>query len=182
MNTIKSNNTLSQFSVYCGTYHKYNSGSLKGKWIDLSDFDSLEDFYKYCAEIHSDEEDPEFMFQDWESPIDGLISESYIDENVWDIIDFDEDKLNAISIIIDDMGYSIESAIYNFDDFFVGVYDSISDFVDEYLEMMDIDLNNLPEVVKAGFDWEKAWHSDLRHSFYDKRIDNKIYIVNRDVQ
>ena len=98
------NNTLTQFSVYCGTYHKYNSGSLKGKWIDLSDFDSLEEFYEYCSELHNDEQDPEFMFQDWESPIDGLISESHIDERIFDYANMDEALFDTFLAYCDAVG------------------------------------------------------------------------------
>ena len=30
--------TLSEARVYVGTYNKYNSGALFGKWLDLSDY------------------------------------------------------------------------------------------------------------------------------------------------
>ncbi|MFT2869362.1 antirestriction protein ArdA, partial [Escherichia coli] len=33
-------------SVYVGTYHKYNCGSIAGAWLDLTDFDSSEEFYE----------------------------------------------------------------------------------------------------------------------------------------
>ena len=29
--------------VYVGTYGKYNSGSIEGKWVDLTDFDCKEE-------------------------------------------------------------------------------------------------------------------------------------------
>jgi hypothetical protein len=31
-------------AVYCGTYAKYNNGSLYGMWIDLSTFENYHDF------------------------------------------------------------------------------------------------------------------------------------------
>lgn len=48
-------------SVYCGTYGKYNDGSLCGLWIDLSSFDDYDEFINFCKAIHADEEDPELM-------------------------------------------------------------------------------------------------------------------------
>ena len=30
--------------VYVGTYHKYNSGSIQGEWLDLTDFANKDDF------------------------------------------------------------------------------------------------------------------------------------------
>ena len=56
---------LSEASVYVGTYGKYNNGSLLGAWLDLSDYADKEEFYEACRELHKDEEDAEFMFQDY---------------------------------------------------------------------------------------------------------------------
>ena len=41
-------------SVYCGTYGKYNDGSLCGLWIDLSSFDDYDEFINFCKAIHAD--------------------------------------------------------------------------------------------------------------------------------
>ncbi|MDY5685126.1 MAG: antirestriction protein ArdA [Prevotella sp.] len=32
-----------QPAIYCGTYKKYNEGSLFGAWLDLRTFDSYDD-------------------------------------------------------------------------------------------------------------------------------------------
>ena len=56
--------TLLEARVYVGTYNKYNNGSLFGKWLDLSDYSD------------KDEQEPEFMFQDYENIPETLISES----------------------------------------------------------------------------------------------------------
>ena len=79
--------TLSEASVYVGTYGKYNNGSLFGAWLDLSDYADKEEFYEACRELHKDEEDAEFMFQDWENVPEGLISESWISENFFTLRD-----------------------------------------------------------------------------------------------
>ena len=57
--------------VYVGTYGKYNSGSIAGAWIDLSDCASYSDFLAKCKDTHKDERDPEFMIQDTEGFPDG---------------------------------------------------------------------------------------------------------------
>jgi antirestriction protein len=61
--------------VYVGTYHKYNSGSIAGKWLDLDYYRAADEFYEACKELHSDEQDPELMFQDWEGIPDRLAGE-----------------------------------------------------------------------------------------------------------
>ena len=73
--------TLSAASVYVGTYAKYNNGSLFGAWLNLSNYSDKEEFYEACRELHKDEEDAEYMFQDYENIPEALISESWISEN-----------------------------------------------------------------------------------------------------
>ena len=58
---------LSEARIYVSTYVKYNENSIFGKWLDLSDYSDSEEFYDACRELHSDEEDLELMFQDWEN-------------------------------------------------------------------------------------------------------------------
>ena len=53
-------------AVYCGTYAKYNRGSLYGMWIDLSTFETYREFIEFCNRLHADEQDAELMFQDYE--------------------------------------------------------------------------------------------------------------------
>lgn len=79
--------TLSEARVYVGTYGKYNNGSLFGAWLDLSDYSDKEDFYEACRELHKDEEDAEYMFQDWENVPENLIGESWISENFFTLLD-----------------------------------------------------------------------------------------------
>ncbi len=51
-------------SVYVGTYAKYNSGSIEGAWIDLSKFNSYDDFIDHCNELGDDEgADKQIVFE-----------------------------------------------------------------------------------------------------------------------
>lgn len=68
---------LSEAKVYVGTYAKYNNGSLSGAWLDLSDYSDKKEFYEACRELHKDEEDAEYMFQDYENIPEALISENF---------------------------------------------------------------------------------------------------------
>ncbi|MEZ7029437.1 antirestriction protein ArdA, partial [Klebsiella variicola] len=60
------NSSITTPAIYVGTYHQYNSGSIFGKWFDLTDFDDEDEFYDACRALHTAEDDPEFMFQDIE--------------------------------------------------------------------------------------------------------------------
>lgn len=79
----KEDNPLDGARVYVGTYHKYNSGSIEGAWLSLSDYANRDEFYAACRKLHKDEADPEFMFQDWEGVPSWMIGESHIDAEVW---------------------------------------------------------------------------------------------------
>ena len=84
---------LNEARIYVGTYAKYNNGSLQGEWVELSDFYDLDGFMERCAEIHEDEEAPEYMFQAWEEIPDGLIDEGHLEENFFELRD-ELDRLN----------------------------------------------------------------------------------------
>ena len=79
--------TLSEARVYVGTYNKYNNGSLFGKWLDLSDYSDKDEFMEACRELHKDDQDPEFMFQDYENIPEALISESWLSEKFFELRD-----------------------------------------------------------------------------------------------
>ena len=90
--------------VYVGTYKKYNEGSIDGKWLDLEDYADKDDFMEACAELHNDEEDPEFMFQDWEDIPDSLIGESWINEDLWEWLDMDDDDKEILDAYLSNFG------------------------------------------------------------------------------
>ncbi|WP_313190634.1 antirestriction protein ArdA [Sphingobacterium sp.] len=92
----------SEARVYVGTYRKYNDGSIFGKWLDLSDYANSEEFYTACKKLHDNEEDPEFMFQDYENIPKGLIGECWISDNIFEVLealeDMDETRKEAFLI------------------------------------------------------------------------------------
>lgn len=106
-------------SVYVGTYGKYNDGSLCGLWIDLSSFNSYDDFIDFCKAIHADEEDPELMAQDYE----GFMSEDDFDH----ILEYSDmcDK-HGQEAVDDYMEFHDE--LDNFEEAYCGEWDSEEDF------------------------------------------------------
>lgn len=117
--------------LYVGTYAKYNNGSIEGAWLDLSDYSDSEEFLDACAELHKDEEEPEFMFQDFEGFPESLYRESmgekYLDSiyeyleiaekiDCWD----DSDWLNAHNTYCQET--SSDNEIFIFDEEFFNTY------------------------------------------------------------
>ena len=119
-------------ALYCGTYGKYNSGNLSGIWVDISTFDDYEDFVNFCLAIHSDEEDPELMYQDFENMPDSLYHESMGEEGFNKIAEYcelcDEYSVEAVDDFLE--WYSPDD-LDMMHDVYVGVYDSEEDFARE---------------------------------------------------
>ena len=152
--------TLSAARVYVGTYGKYNAGSLFGEWLDLSDYSDKEEFYDACRELHKDEEDAEFMFQDWENVPENLIGESWLSENFFALRDAVEDlgatEQEAFFVWCNykSRDFSNEDAddlVRDFQNAFLGEYEDEEDFAYEYVE----ECYELPEFAKTYFDYEK---------------------------
>lgn len=117
--------------VYVGTYNKYNEGSLFGKWLDMSDYDSYEDFIAACKELHKDEDEPEFMFQDFDFDsevrplLKQLVSESHVNPQVWDVFDLDSDERTYVLATWDnyDSDLSVKEALEKGRESYLGSYD-----------------------------------------------------------
>lgn len=156
---------ISEAAVYVGTYAKYNSGSIFGKWLKLSDYTDKEEFYEACHELHSDEEDPEFMFQDYENIPEGLISECSISDNIFEIIEafesLGESQREPFMIWCNNGHRSlseedIDDLISAFESDYIGEYDSEEDFAMELIE----ERHDLTDFAKQYFDYE-AYARDL---------------------
>jgi len=143
--------TTTEARIYVGTYAKYNSGSIEGKWLDLSDYADIEDFYTAAKELHSDENDPELMFQDWEGIPYGMVSECHVNELVWELlvdgIDADMVKAFCECFSVDDLPFMHQ--------WHVGTGETFSDWC------ADDAASNFPELddpnnrLAGFFDWAK---------------------------
>ncbi|WP_436414127.1 antirestriction protein ArdA [Petrimonas sp.] len=152
---------LSEARIYVGTYAKYNEGSIFGKWMDLSDFSDREEFYDACHKLHRDENDPEFMFQDWENIPSGLIGESWLSENIFEVIehisDLSETQQKAFSVWLNNSSKDISSEdiddlISSFEDEYQGEFHDEEDYAYEIIEQSYPDI---PDFAKTYFDYEK---------------------------
>jgi len=124
---------MTKMRIYVGTYHKYNNGSIDGRWMDLDDYADAKEFYEACKELHKDEDDPEFMFQDWEGIPDRLAGECMDVEDVYEY----RDKLNRVSdpeafeAWVDYVG---DDDVDDFEDAYQGKWRSEKAFAENYAE------------------------------------------------
>lgn len=149
--------------VYVGTYGKYSAGNLFGQWLNIADFSDSDEFHTACAALHSDESDPEYMYQDWEDIPKGLIGESHINEKVFELAQMSDDDR--------EMFEAYQSNFFDpqeFDDArdnFRGKYDSGKDFAMEFAHESGLMSDDHP--MFGYVDWEHYWNSDLSQSFFE---------------
>lgn len=154
--------------IYVGTYAKYNNGDLKGEWLDLEDYADLDEFYAACKELHSDEEDPEYMFQDWEGIPDLYIGESWLDETIFKVIEFIEKSHMDEEAILAGLGLDIP--IEKIEEAYQGQYDSDEDFARQFAD----DIGAIQDDCSWPYtciDWEWA----ARELMYDYQENNGYY-------
>lgn len=149
--------------LYVGTYKKYNEGSIFGAWLDLATFDDADEFFDVCRELHEDEDDPEFMFQDYQGFPEALYSESMNEDDIEKIIEYaqmDDDDRDILEGYIDatgDDGATLDKAR----DRYVGHYDDFEDFAEELF----FDIYDVPENIRYYIDIA-AFARGLKMDYY----------------
>lgn len=166
MTTTAKQNTSSSTSprLYVGTYAKYNAGSIKGAWLDLEDYADRDSFLEACAELHKDESDPEFMFQDFEGFPRAWYSESSAPpDELWEeFLDLSDDERAAFGCYADHMGGPV--TVEEFRDAYQGVWDSGAAFAENIAEECGDIPKDLPTWIVI--DWEASWNCNLRHDYF----------------
>lgn len=155
---------MTNVRIYVGTYNKYNNGSIYGKWIDLSNYLDKDELFTAMQELHKDEEDPEFMFQDYECPDLflklGLISECHISDNIFNVIDYIESSSYDLEVIsaycncTNSNNENIEEIIQEIEESYNGEYNTDKEFVQQLLEDCGDIPSNLPSYIHI--DWERT--------------------------
>lgn len=162
--------------IYVSTYHKYASGSLKGEWLDTSDFYDKEGFLDACREIHQDENDPEFMFQDFEVSEEWekeFISESYFSDEYFDVVDYfesfhDSALFNACLEYLSNHGYDLsKEKIENcYENRFLRSGDDRAEIFERYFEETG-GLDSVPENLRNYIDFDSMARDEELSGYVD---------------
>ena len=153
----KLTNCLDTFSIYVGTYKKYNEGSLQGAWLELSDYSDYDELLQTMQELHKDEEEPEFMFQDYECSHffikQKLISECHLSADIYEIAeeinnsDYDFDVIEAYAECMSYYHKDVSDLLESLSDSYYGEYSSDEDFAQTTLEQDGSIPENLPSYI-----------------------------------
>ena len=153
-------NSLESFSIYCGTYAKFNNGNLFGKWMNLSDYSDCNELFKALRELHNDEDDPEFQFQDYECSEffinQNLIGESFLSDEIYKIaekLDASNYDFDVIEAFTDCFGQTndIDELLEKISENYYGYYDSDEDFAENLLGEMGEIPQNLPSYIYIDY-------------------------------
>ena len=144
------------YRVFVSTYAKYNSGSLKGEWLDLEDYACKQDFYEACAELHSDEVDPEWMFSDHEDIPKFFIGESCLSDDIWSYMDCNmDDEVKAAYVEARDRWDEDDCSSS-----YIGEFDSFTELAEHLVNEQGL-LGELPGHLQYYFNYE-AYGRDIR--------------------
>ena len=157
-------------SLYVGTYHKYNSGSIDGQWLDLEDYADSEEFYNACHKLHSDEPDPELMFQDYEDMPSFLYSECGNVDAIYTFIDLDDHDREIIAIYDEEIAPDDFQSVI---DRYAGSFDSLEDYAMDYAE----NCMEIPTHLEAYIDYE-AMGRDYTTNMHVIEHDGRIHLFD----
>lgn len=152
-----------QPAIYVGTHAKYNNGSIAGEWVDMTQVADKEDFFDLCRAIHSDEEDPEFMFQDWQSIPAALIGESWLSDEWFEVAQLDEDERDAFTAYC--KGAS-DTDIERFREAYSGRFDSDEAFAEDMADQLGL-INESATWPYTCIDWEHAAR-ELMYDYFEQ--------------
>jgi antirestriction protein len=142
--------------VYVGTYAKYNAGSIAGAWLNLADYEDKAAFFEACRKLHSDENDPELMFQDWEGLASAAVSECDIEGAAFELRNLEKHELEAVEAFIALSGCGLEESIETALDGY-GCYDSPTEWAESELEAC----GDVPSHLQGYIDFESYARDNL---------------------
>lgn len=156
--------------IYVGTYAKYNNGSIEGAWVDLEALADEEEFQAVIKELHKDEEDPEYMFQDFEGFPSEFYSESGLDSRIWEFLELDDDDKERLIAFLDCFGECAEDVFEAAESAYYGTYANDIEFAYEMVESC----YNLEEPLASYFDYERY----ARDLMQDYSCSNNYYFAS----
>jgi len=178
----KLQNCLEDFQIYVSTYDKYNEGSIYGEWLSLSDYSSYDELLEAMRELHQDEQDPEFMFQDYECSQffikQKLIGECHLSASIYEIAkqinssDYDFEVIEAYAECMSYYHEDVSDLLDSLSDSYYGEYNSDEDFAQNILEQDGSIPENLPPYIYVD------WEATARHLMYDYMSSNGYYFKN----
>ena len=147
-------------AVYVGTYGKYNNGSIDGMWVALDTVADSEELHEVFRRIHCDEEEPEYMIQDFQNFPKKFYGESGCDwEGIFEWLALDEDDQQKCAEYWDEIDG--DGKIQNILDAFVYEGDA-----NEYYDELVDECLDIPDNLRMYFNYE-VWERDCALDYHE---------------
>ena len=157
--------------VFVTTYKKHNEGRLDGEWLCLNDF-TLKDFYDKCREIHSDEEDAEFLIAD---AMNFTFDEIELNDAIFEYVKMDAYDRKRVEFLVNMMGYDMSEAVSKFQDV---IFYECRNLVEVAEELVDEGCyGDISESIINYIDYEKI-AADLEISGEYYETDEGVFFMN----
>lgn len=148
--------------AFVSTYKKYNEGRLEGEWVNLDEFKSYDEFIEYCRKLH------------WEDVPKQFISESYIDKELWDWLNLDDNERFITKLYWDKVNR--DAGVQTILDNYYGEFNSIGEFGEYMADKLFYDVFKKYPDLEYYFDYDFYAKDLLMNDFVDIKYDNKYYI------
>ena len=155
-------------NIYVGTYHNYNCGSIRGKWLNLPlTDDELKSDLDWIAQ---GEHDPEYMIQDYETDFNIKVDESQdineLNELAQKTDNWSETQKEVFGYFIEDCGLDIDEAFEKVDnwDFYFVEADNETELAQNYIDELGGFACLSRETLERYFDFE-SFGRDMAFDF-----------------
>lgn len=175
--TKQGNLIMAQAKVFVTTHKTANEqGASIGKWFDLDDYLSADDFYadaKTYAEEELHDFDPEIFLSDVETD-DDLIRHYLKEEqlnNVLEMLNMDDDAVAVMNAYVNTHGIhyienmTADKVADKAASLCQGQFSSKADFTRQMVSEDNDGFEELPNLVKNSIDYNAVWEGDYRHSY-----------------
>jgi antirestriction protein len=137
--------------IYVSTYGQYNSGGLKGEWLELDNL-SYEEYQEEVQRIIEPLDGEEPMIQDFEGFPECFYNESGIDPKLFEVLETCSDsELDYVFKYLENNDSS--ESIERIQEMYLGHYNSWEEFIDEQLDMGWLNIQD--DTIRAYLDYEK---------------------------
>lgn len=141
--------------IYVASLSDYNAGRLHGVWIDCLGKDASEIEAEVQAMLAASEEPhaEEWAIHDHEGFLEMRVGENESFEAIAATVALIEEHGKAAAAFLENQGYGEvnEAAKEAFEEAYIGCYDSVTDYAEEYTR----ECHEIPSFLEYYVDWEK---------------------------
>jgi antirestriction protein len=145
-------------AIYVADLADYNDGILRGKWIEIDQYTTVEDLQEEIAEMLAEKGHEEYAIHDYNNfPGTRELGEYPNLETVIEVAEAVHE--HGYSLVAAFLSYFMIDELPRLEDRFLGIHDSVEDYAREYIDTT-VDLGGSMGLLASYFDYA-AYGRDL---------------------